>query len=63
MKLLQRLKDIRLSLSSGIEPRFDPRCQGSTIDTLYPGADRPALSRLSSFGDFSMTHNKYSVLP
>jgi hypothetical protein len=61
MQLLQRLRDFQASLFSGLEPRYDPRYWDSAMYTLYPGADRPAPSRLPTYEESAMTHINFPV--
>jgi hypothetical protein len=61
MELFQRLRDFRKSLSSGLEPRFDPRCWDSAMYTAFPGADHPAASSPPVYRESPMTHFNFTV--
>ena len=61
MQLFQRFRNFRESLSSGIEPRVDPRFWDSAMYTLYPGAEHPASTRPPVYRESTMNHFNFPV--
>jgi hypothetical protein len=61
MQLFQRFREFRSSLSSGLEPRHDPRCWDSAMYALYPGADRPAPLNPPVYREVSLTNFNFPV--
>jgi hypothetical protein len=61
MQLFQRFRELRSSLSSGIEPRQDPRCQDPVMNALYPGADLPAPPNPPVYWEDSVTNINFPV--